>query len=53
MDSKLPLLYGLPKIHKYGVPLRPITCSRVDLSKFFLNRYILQTVQPIIGKTSI
>ena len=22
--SKLPHMYGLPKIHKYGIPLRPI-----------------------------
>ena len=26
--SKLPHIYGLPKIHKDGIPLRPIVCNR-------------------------
>ena len=45
--SKLPHMYGLPKIHKDGIPLRPIVSNRVSACHP-LNRFI----NPLTGKSS-
>ncbi|XP_046393594.1 uncharacterized protein LOC124161325 [Ischnura elegans] len=49
--SKPPRLYGLPKIHKQGVPLRPIV-SQIDAPTYHLAKYLAQSLQPHVGKTS-
>ena len=45
--SKLPHMYGFPKIHKYGIPLRPIVNCRSStchlLSRFFVEIITLLT----------
>ena len=45
-----PRLYGLPKIHKPNVPLRPIV-SVIKSPTFNLSRFLAKTLQPLTGKT--
>ena len=45
--SKLPHIYGLPKIHKNGIPLRPIVRNRGSLSCF-----LVEIINPLTGKSS-
>ena len=49
-DSKLPHIYGLPKIHKDGIPLRPIVNNRSSachpLSHFLVK------ISPLASKSS-
>ena len=45
-----PRLYGLPKIHKPNVPLRPIV-SAIKSPTFNLSRFLAKTLQPLTGKT--
>ncbi|VEN63925.1 unnamed protein product, partial [Callosobruchus maculatus] len=49
--SKPPHVYGLPKIHKDGIPLRPITSSRGSPT-YNLAKHLLNIIQPLEGKTS-
>ena len=37
--AKLPVLYGLPKIHKLNWPLRPI-CSQIDSPTYKLSKFV-------------
>lgn len=49
-NGSAPAIYGLPKIHKPGVPLRPI----VDFSRsplYRLSGYLHQVLSPLAGKT--
>lgn len=46
--SKTPHMYGLPKIHKQGVPLRPIVSSRDSPSRE-LCRFLLPILKPLSG----
>lgn len=39
LTPKLPVLYGLPKIHKQNWPLRPIV-SQIDSPAYKLNKYL-------------
>ncbi|XP_046398173.1 uncharacterized protein LOC124164978 [Ischnura elegans] len=48
---KPPRLYGLPKLHKEGVPLRPIV-SQIDAPTYRLAKYLAQTLQDCVGNTS-
>ncbi|XP_046387902.1 uncharacterized protein LOC124157319 [Ischnura elegans] len=48
---KPPRLYGLPKIHKQGVPLRPIV-SAIDSPSHKLAKYLAQQLVPFSGQTS-
>ncbi|XP_046406217.1 uncharacterized protein LOC124171123 [Ischnura elegans] len=48
---KPPRLYGLPKIHKEGVPLRPIV-SQIDAPTYHLAQYIANTLQEYVDNTS-
>lgn len=48
--SKTPHMYGLPKIHKVGVPLRPIVSSRGSPSRE-LCRFLLPILKPLSGNT--
>ncbi|XP_071440274.1 uncharacterized protein [Hetaerina americana] len=49
--AKPPRLYGLPKVHKEGVPLRPIV-SQIDGPTYRLSKYLAQSLQPYVGQTS-
>ena len=49
--SKLPHIYGLPKIHKNDIPLRSIVSNRG--SAFHpLSRFIVEIINPLTGKSS-
>ena len=49
--GRTPLLYGLPKVHKPGVPLRPIV-SFVSSPTYHLSKFLANLLQPVTGKTS-
>ena len=44
--SRTPIFYGLPKIHKPNIPLRPIV-SGFDSPTDNLSRYITHFLQPL------
>ena len=46
-----PLLYGLPKIHKPEVPLRPIA-SFINSPLYQLSKHLVHLLAPLVGKTS-
>src|SRR5436190_6423105 len=48
--SKIPHMYGLPKIHKPDVPLRPIISSR-DSPCRELSKVLLDIIKPLAGQT--
>lgn len=50
-DPIPPRLYGLPKIHKEGVPLRPIVCS-INSATYKVSKYIAKRLGEHVGKTS-
>ena len=43
--SHIGVLYGLPKVHKPGSPVRPI-CSAVGTSTYELSKYVAQLIRP-------
>ncbi|CAH2097401.1 unnamed protein product [Euphydryas editha] len=45
-----PRLYGLPKIHKSGVPLRPIV-SQIASPTYDLAKHVASVLQPLVGKS--
>ncbi|CAG9569803.1 unnamed protein product [Danaus chrysippus] len=47
---KPPKLYGLPKIHKQDVPLRPIV-SQIDSSTYKLAKFLSKILSPLRGHT--
>lgn len=49
-NSKPPHIYGLPKIHKLGFPLRPIISS-CDSPCQALSKFLLDIVAPLSGNT--
>ena len=49
-DGLAPRLYGLPKIHKEGVPLRPIV-SFVNSPAYNVSRYLARVLSPVVGNT--
>ena len=49
--SKLPHLYGLPKIHKNGIPLRPIVSNRGSACHP-LSRFLVEIINPLTGESS-
>ena len=46
-----PRIYGLPKIHKQGVPLRPIV-NTIDSPTYDLEKYLAGILKPLVGNTS-
>ena len=44
-------LYGLPKIHKNGIPLKPIVSKRSSACHL-LNHFIAKIISPLDGKSS-
>ena len=49
-DGLSPRLYGLPKIHKPGIPLRPIV-SFVYSPTYKVSRYLARIFSPTVGNT--
>ncbi|CAK9810876.1 hypothetical protein ANTPLA_LOCUS6713 [Anthophora plagiata] len=50
-ESRAPRLYGLPKIHKPDVPLRPIV-SAIGSPTYNLAKYLTKILKPLTGKTT-
>jgi len=50
-SGRIPLFYGLPKIHKEGIPLRPIVsfCSSPTYS---LSKHLVGILSPLVGLTA-
>ena len=48
--GRTPPLYGLPKIHKRDVPLRPIA-SFVHFPSYQLSKRLAQTLAPLVGNS--
>ncbi|XP_060519160.1 uncharacterized protein LOC132697634 [Cylas formicarius] len=46
-----PILYGLPKIHKEAVPLRPIV-SAIGSPTYHLAKHLTKLLEPLIGRTA-
>jgi hypothetical protein len=46
--SRPPRLYGLPKIHKEGVPLRPIV-SKIGACSYQLTKFLAGILSPLVG----
>ena len=44
-----PRLYGLPKIHKIGVPLRPIV-SAINSPTYLLAKFLSKQLSPFVGR---
>ena len=42
--------YGLPKIHKTGIPLRPIV-SFINSPTYDLSSYLAKILSPVVGNT--
>lgn len=49
-DSSAPALYGLPKIHKEGMPFRPIV-SFIGSPTYDLAKFISRILSPLVGNT--
>ena len=49
--SKLPHIYGLPKIHKDGIPLRPSVSNRGSACHP-LSRFLVEIISPLTAKSS-
>ncbi|XP_076396721.1 uncharacterized protein LOC143265924 [Megachile rotundata] len=49
-ESKAPRLYGLPKIHKPNIPLRPII-STIGSPTYKLSKYLTSVLKPLTGNT--
>ena len=50
-SSQPPRIYGLPKVHKPEVPLRPIV-SCIGSPSYRLSKFITSLISPLGGKTS-
>ena len=48
--EKVPLLYGLPKIHKPEIPLRPMV-SFVNSPTYALSKHLVSILSPLVGKS--
>ena len=48
--ASIPKFYGLPKIHKVRVPLRPIVCSRGTVS-YEKAKELAWILEPLVGKS--
>ena len=49
-DGLCPCFYGLPKIHKPGIPLRPIV-SFVNSLTYAISGYLTRILSPVVGNT--
>lgn len=49
-SSAPPQLYGLPKIHKQGTPLRPIV-SAIGSPTYDIAKFLIKIISPLTGKS--
>jgi hypothetical protein len=49
-SADVPRFYGLPKVHKKDVPLRPIVASRGSLT-YETARFVADILSPLVGRT--
>ena len=49
-DPQPPLFYGLPKVHKPGIPLRPIV-STVGSVTYDVAKHVTSLLSPLVGET--
>ena len=49
-NTKAPRFYGLPKIHKPDMPLRPIV-SAIGSPMYSLAKFVTKIISPLIGRT--
>ena len=49
-EAIVPKFYGLPKIHKASVPLRPIVASRGSIT-YQISRLLADILAPLVGRT--
>jgi len=49
-SGRIPCIYGLPKIHKPAVPLRPIV-SFVTSPTYALSKYLVKVLSPLVGNS--
>ena len=50
MGCTSPKFYGLPKIHKTNIPLRPIVSSRGSVT-YGLAKVLAKILKPLVGKS--
>ena len=50
-QSKCPQIYGLPKVHKTGIPLRPIV-STIGSPTYQLANELCRILSPVVGNTN-
>ena len=50
-DGNTPRLYGIPKLHKPGVPMRPIV-SFIGSPTYQLSKYLCHILSPLVGNTT-
>ena len=48
IGSLCPSFYGLPKIHKPGIPLRPVP-SFVNSPTYAISGYLARILSPVVG----
>ena len=48
IDSLCPSFFGLPKIHKPGIPLRPVA-SFVNSPTYAISGYLARILWPVVG----
>ena len=51
VGSSRPRMYGLPKIHKANVPLRPIL-SMINAPQYELSKWLAELLKPVVKKYS-
>ena len=49
-DSALPRIYGLPKIHKTNLPLRPIV-SFIGSATYEMPKFLKNVLSPLVGNS--
>ncbi|XP_050924570.1 uncharacterized protein LOC127140827 [Lates calcarifer] len=49
-QDSIPCLYGLPKIHKEGAPLRPVVSS-INSVTYNIAKHIAKILAPLVGNT--
>ena len=49
--DSVPRIYGLPKIHKEGAPLRPIVSS-INSVTYNIAKYVATILAPLVGQTT-
>jgi len=52
VDCRPPYLYGMPKVHKKDIPLRPIV-STIGSPTYALAKHLAKVIAPLAGQTSL